>query len=134
MTASKLPVGLPSPNPIKSYWQTSPLPIANHRSTANLPSSSKYVIVGSGITGASIAYKLLLEEPVASITILEAREASSGATGRNGGHCRAGRYLSFKNYLEKFGEEDTLRMEKLEEDKVKNGSFIRIGEVLWPRK
>jgi glycine/D-amino acid oxidase-like deaminating enzyme len=126
MTASKLPVGLPSPNPTKSYWQTPPLPIANHRSTANLPSSSKYVIVGSGITGASIAYKLLLEEPVASITILEARQASSGATGRNGGHCRAGSYLNFKNYLERFGEEDALRMEKLEEDNVKNvGEFIK---------
>jgi glycine/D-amino acid oxidase-like deaminating enzyme len=126
MTASKLPVGLPSPNPTKSYWQTPTLPIANHRSTVNLPSSSRYVIVGSGITGASIAHKLLLEEPAASITLLEARQASSGATGRNGGHCRAGRYLSFKNYLEQFGEEDALRMEKLEEDNVKNlGEFIK---------
>ncbi|MAB91712.1 MAG: FAD-dependent oxidoreductase, partial [Planctomycetes bacterium] len=62
------------------------------------------MIVGSGITGAITAYKLLQEKPGASIVVLEARQACSGATGRNGGHCRAGRYLEFKDYLEQFGE------------------------------
>lgn len=120
MTASKLPVGLPRPNPTKAYWQTPPLPIADHRTTPNLPSSSEFVIIGSGITGATIAYKLLSEQPNASILMLEARQASSGATGRNGGHCRAGRYLEFASDLEHFGEEDALLMEKLEEDNVQN--------------
>lgn len=126
MTASKFAIGLPRPNPTQSYWQTPPLPIADHVSTPNLPPKSKYVIIGSGITGATIAWKLLQEEPTASIVMLEARQAASGATGRNGGHCRAGRFLEFKNDLEKFGEEDAIRLETLEESNVQNvGAFIK---------
>lgn len=126
MTASKLSVGLPRPNPTKAYWQTPPLPIADHRTTPNLPSSSEYVIIGSGITGATIAHKLLAEQHDAQILLLEARQASSGATGRNGGHCRAGRYLEFATDLKQFGRENALRMEKLEEENVQNvGSLIK---------
>jgi glycine/D-amino acid oxidase-like deaminating enzyme len=126
MTRTEIPVGLPRQNPTKSYWQTPPLPIADHRTTPILPSRTEYAIIGSGITGTAIAYKLLQEEPNASIIILEARQASSGATGRNGGHCRAGRYLDFKNYLEAFGKEDALKLELLEEDNVANvGKLIK---------
>ncbi|CZR54288.1 uncharacterized protein PAC_04171 [Phialocephala subalpina] len=130
MTQTKIPVGLPRPHPTKAYWQTPPLPISDHRSTPNLPKTSKYVIVGSGITGTSIAWKILQEEPGASITILEARQACSGATGRNGGHCRAGNYLKFKHYLQQFGLEEVLKMEALEEVNVKNvGNFIKEHEI-----
>ncbi|TVY45798.1 putative oxidoreductase [Lachnellula occidentalis] len=126
MTATKIPVGLPVRNPTNSYWQTPPHPLKDHRTTPNLPSSSQYVIVGSGVTGASIAHKLLLSHPTAQITILEARTAASGASGRNGGHCRGGRYLEFKNYAERFGKDDALKMDQWEEDNVKNvGVFIR---------
>lgn len=48
------------------------------------------MIVGSGITGASIA-RFLAADPRASnlsIVLLEAREVCWGATGRNGGHCQ----------------------------------------------
>jgi len=126
MARTKIPVGLPRQNPTKSYWQTPPLPVADHRTTPTLPTRTKYAIIGSGITGTSVAYKLLQEEPNAAIVILEARQASSGATGRNGGHCRAGRYLDFKNYLEEFGREDALKLEVLEEHNVANiGNLIR---------
>lgn len=126
MTKTKIPVGLPYPNPTKAYWQTPPLPISDHRSSPGLPETADYVIVGSGISGASIAWKLLQLEPSASIVMLEARQTCSGATGRNGGHCRAGRYLEFKDDLEQFGEREALLMEKLEEDNVKNvGEFIK---------
>lgn len=122
--------GLPVKNPTQSYWQTPTLPIKDHRTTPDLPSASKYVIVGSGVTGASIAYKILLEEPSAQITLLEARTAASGASGRNGGHCRGGRYLDFKRYLEQFGEEDALKMDQLEEDNVRNvGNFIKKHQI-----
>lgn len=118
--------GLPHPNPTKSYWQRNPHRIADLRSTSNLPKSTKYVIIGSGITGSSIAYKLLLQEPNASIVLLEARQAASGATGRNGGHCKPGDYREFTAHVQKFGLEDALRMEKLEDDNVKIlTAFIR---------
>lgn len=58
--------------------------------------------------------------------LLEARQAASGATGRNGGHCRPGDYREFKAQVQKFGLEDALRMEKLEDDNVKIlTTFIR---------
>jgi hypothetical protein len=69
-------------------------------------------------SGTSIAYKLLLEEPATSTTVLKARQASSGATSQNDDHCGASRYLKFKTYLEKFREEDALRVKKLEEHNV----------------
>lgn len=126
MGKTKLPVGLPSPTPTQAYWQTPPHPIATHRTTPALPKTTTYAIVGSGVSGALIAYKLLEAQPTASITILEARTTCSGATGRNGGHCRAGRYLSFADDLATFGEDEALRMEKLEEDNVKLvGELIR---------
>ncbi|TVY18065.1 putative oxidoreductase OrdL [Lachnellula arida] len=126
MTISKFPVGLPYRNPTKSYWQTPPLPIADHRTTPNLPSTSQYVIIGSGITSASIAYKLLAKEPHTQILMLEARQASSGATGRNGGHCRACRYTSLASDLRKFGKEEALKLDKFEEENVANlGKLIK---------
>lgn len=43
------------------------------------------MIIGSGLTGALIAYTLLSRPgPEPSILMLEARTAASGATGRNG--------------------------------------------------
>lgn len=119
MASTKAPTGFPHPNPTKAYWQTPTLPISDHRTTPALPASSQYVIIGSGITGASIAHKLLLADPSASIVLLEARQASSGATGRNGGHCRPGDYLEFKNNVDLIGVEDALRVENLEETNVR---------------
>lgn len=49
------------------------------------PREADYVIIGSGITGAFIALDLSRTlAPDTRILILEARDAVSGATGRNG--------------------------------------------------
>jgi glycine/D-amino acid oxidase-like deaminating enzyme len=49
------------------------------------PQDVDIVIIGSGLTGALIAYNLLSRPgPKPSILMLEARTAASGATGRNG--------------------------------------------------
>ena len=81
---AKAPVSLPLPNPTISYWQDPPDEIANLQSTELLPDCVDYIIIGSGISGTSIAYNLLNTKPHSSILILEARQACSGATGRNG--------------------------------------------------
>jgi hypothetical protein len=77
---------LPHPNPTISYWQDPPSDIAQLQSTATLPQHPDYVIIGSGITGASIAWHLLDQAPGSDVVMLEARTACSGATGRNGKH------------------------------------------------
>src|ERR1700749_5030642 len=109
--------GFPVPNPTESYWQVPLHRIANFRSTPDLPTSVEfdYIIVGSGISGAAIAYKLLKRNPSLSILMLEARTAASAASGRNGGHCRAGWWLHFKNYAEAFGEDEAIKFDQLEE-------------------
>jgi glycine/D-amino acid oxidase-like deaminating enzyme len=52
--------------------------------------------------------------------MLEARQACSGATGRNGGHCRVGNYIRFEEDVENFGVADAAMVQKLEEANVKN--------------
>lgn len=69
-----------------SYWAKEPSSLANYQSSSELPEFSDVVIIGSGFSGASIAYFLSQLRPDLSITILEGRQSCSGASGRNGGH------------------------------------------------
>jgi glycine/D-amino acid oxidase-like deaminating enzyme len=85
------PSGLPCPNSSASFWHSEPnVALLGHRTTPNLPSAVDVVIVGSGITGASIARYFAEDDRASNLSIimLEAREACWGATGRNGGHCQ----------------------------------------------
>lgn len=75
----------PVPNSTLSFWRTQPHDLDSHRSTEELPAECDIVIIGAGYAGASVAYYLLEDNPSPpSIVILEARQACSGATGRNG--------------------------------------------------
>lgn len=79
----------PSSQATDSYWRTSPRPVDNHRSTEALPAHADIAIIGAGYSGTAIAHHLLAESKkdggaAPSIVILEARQACSGATGRNG--------------------------------------------------
>ena len=109
-----LPVTLPRPDPTIAYWQDPPATIANHRTTESLPTHVSTVILGSGITGASIAYRLLTKRPSDSILILEARAACSGASGRNGGHTKCASYRSFLDNAQALGEEEAVRIARFE--------------------
>jgi glycine/D-amino acid oxidase-like deaminating enzyme len=132
MGGGDIPQGFPQPNPTVSYWQLPPHPIANRRTTADLPTSTvfDYVIVGSGVSGAAVAHKLLSRDSSLSILMFEARTAASGASGRNGGHCRAGWWLNFKTYVAAFGEDEAIKFEQLEEQNVLDiANFVRDYEV-----
>lgn len=84
---TSIPVSLPHPNSTKSYWQDPPDPLLSKcKSSETLPAEVDTIIIGSGITGACIAYNLLQEGNHGDVVMLEAREACSGATGRNGIH------------------------------------------------
>lgn len=86
----------PLPKPCLSYWQrtTRAYPYLNINRSTPLPSSKKYVIIGSGISGTLTAFELI-ESGVKGddVIILEAREAASGASSRNAGHVRPGMIL-----------------------------------------
>lgn len=85
--------GLPVPDPCVSFWQqtTRSFPYLNLNKDEPVPSESKYVIIGSGISGALTTYELVQGGvPPEDIVIFEAREAASGASSRNAGHVRPG--------------------------------------------
>ncbi|KXH57962.1 hypothetical protein CSAL01_02619 [Colletotrichum salicis] len=90
--------GLPAANPTISYWQLPPLEgVADHQSE-HLPRDVDVVIVDSGMSGTSIAWHLLKDDSSTTplrVAMIEARQAYSGATGRNGGHIRPSSYAEY---------------------------------------
>ncbi|KAJ5503404.1 FAD dependent oxidoreductase [Penicillium fimorum] len=84
--------GLPQNSTTSSFW-TQEQHNFSQGATKSLPKEADVVIIGSGITGASIARTLLQNRASKSsstshpsVVMLEARTVCSGATGRNGGH------------------------------------------------
>ncbi|KAJ6044882.1 uncharacterized protein N7446_003076 [Penicillium canescens] len=83
--------GIPKSSTTSSFW-IQPKHDFSQTPSKPLPTETDTVIVGSGITGASIARTILqnrTSQPKAakpSVVLLEARTICSGATGRNGGH------------------------------------------------
>ena len=117
---ASIPVDLPPQNPTSSYWQDPPSPLSAHRTTPSLPSTASIVIVGSGITGASLAYYILKQPNPPSVLMLEARTACSGATGRNGGHTKCASYRSFMDNIRTLGEDEAARIARLEYNCMKS--------------
>jgi FAD dependent oxidoreductase len=91
--------GLPRSNPLPSSWLIPADSLAKYQSSESLPSDVvDVVIIGSGFSGASVAWHLLHGdgEPrtkYLSCVMLEARDVCSGATGRNGTPHRFNREL-----------------------------------------
>ena len=111
---ASIPPGLPRPNPTVSYWQDPPSALADHRTTADLPSSTPVLVVGSGISGAFLAYSLLSQPSPPSVLLLEARTACSGATGRNGGHTKHASYREFLDNVKLYGEAEAAKIVRFE--------------------
>lgn len=78
---------LPSKASSSSFWHTEPK-LLGHRTTETLPSKVDIVVIGSGISGASVVHHIFesnengenAKKP--SVLVLEAREVCWGATGR----------------------------------------------------
>lgn len=101
---------IPVNNPTEPFWQTELHELHNHRSTETLPESCDVVIIGAGYSGVSTAYNLVKgdannDSPELSVTILEARGACSGATGRNGGHVRPDLAGHIPTFIRRYGLE-----------------------------
>lgn len=95
--------GLPVPNSTQAHWQQPPDRVSQHQS-ANLTEDTDVLIIGSGITACGVAKRLLEQSDSLRVTILEARNITSGATGRNGGHIKAVPEISYSDLLPKVGK------------------------------
>ena len=96
--------GQPVSNPTSSFWLSDPPPVFTHQSPT-FPTAVDVVIIGSGITGTAAARTLLSNSPELRVAMLDAREACSGATGRNGGHIKPSPWELFPNLSAILGRE-----------------------------
>ncbi|GME37126.1 putative FAD dependent oxidoreductase protein [Neofusicoccum parvum] len=101
--------GLPAPSPTHPYWlDDPPFPELVDARSDKFPESADVAVIGSGITAAAVARTLLLEAqrkkaPLGRVVVLEARQLTSGATGRNGGHIKPASYADYGLLKKKFG-------------------------------
>lgn len=72
------------------------------------------VVIGSGITAMSLVRTLLRKSPNLAVVIIEARSLCSGATGRNGGHCKTMTFASWEDRKQRFGIREACRITELE--------------------
>ncbi|KAJ5238567.1 hypothetical protein N7468_003186 [Penicillium chermesinum] len=113
------PSSAPVANSTTSFWRTTTHRLDRHRSTPDLPTESDIVIIGAGFAGASLAHFLLKDNPSPpSVTILEAREACSGATARNGGHLKPDVYFNIPKLIKKFGARAAAEVAAFESSQV----------------
>ncbi|KAJ7057123.1 FAD dependent oxidoreductase [Mycena amicta] len=79
--------GIPVPQPTTSFWAIPASSISQWGADEKLvPEYADVVVIGSGITGTAVARTLLEAPDPPRVVMLEARDACSGATARNGGH------------------------------------------------
>ncbi|KAH8667115.1 FAD dependent oxidoreductase [Xylariales sp. PMI_506] len=100
--------GLPRSGSTISQWQLPPHPTIAETQSAVLPTRADIVVIGSGITGCSVANAILQEPALASarVTVLEARTICSGATGRNGGNLVSTAGHTFQELCTRYGEDN----------------------------
>ncbi|UNI17912.1 hypothetical protein JDV02_004220 [Purpureocillium takamizusanense] len=103
---------LPRANPTTSFWQMPPHPSMSNVRSDELPSAVDLAIIGSGVTGCSVA-KHYLEHPGSgsgSVAVLEARTLTSGATGRNGGLLTNHVPGHYRLLSESFGHDEAVKI------------------------
>ncbi|KAJ5925041.1 hypothetical protein N7454_007680 [Penicillium verhagenii] len=100
---------VPVANGMLPFWRTDPHPLDNYRSSETLPEYADIVIIGAGYAGSSVAHHILQQiqpgSKVPSIAIIEARQACSGATARNGGHMKPDIYNFVASLATEYGVE-----------------------------
>ncbi|KAJ7126192.1 FAD dependent oxidoreductase [Mycena epipterygia] len=105
--------GLPAARPCLSIWQRSTRHnvLLNEGATTKLPLSADAIVIGSGMSGALTAFELLSSpNGPKNVIILEAREACSGATGRNAGHCRPDAFRGFTAFSKRINPEQAMKI------------------------
>ena len=104
----------PKSNPLPSLW----LKDICLGSTAPPPESSDppfdVVIIGGGLSGFSTAFHLRKENKFSSIAVVDSRDVSGGATGRNGGLLWPGLSGSFSYLVQKYGLQSVIEVLKFE--------------------
>ncbi|KAF7292855.1 FAD-dependent protein [Mycena indigotica] len=95
--------GLPVAQPTTPYWSIPVSSISQHGKDDKLPEDVDVVVIGSGITGAAVAHTLFSTGKLPKVVLLEARDACSGATARNGGHITPNLFHDYQDLKTAYG-------------------------------
>jgi glycine/D-amino acid oxidase-like deaminating enzyme len=79
--------GNPVETPTQPFWLSQPAKHSKLRS--RWTETADVVVIGSGMAAVSFCMTLISRRPGLKIVIVEAGDLCSGATGRNGGYCKA---------------------------------------------
>ncbi|KFX97445.1 hypothetical protein O988_04866 [Pseudogymnoascus sp. VKM F-3808] len=112
--------GIPTTSPpaTSSFW-LSPLHPTFSTTPSTPPTEAEVVIIGSGITGTSIARHLIRshrsslstqDRKQSPIVLLDARDICSGATGRNGGHVNEVGWEEYGDLVTRYGREEAKKI------------------------
>ncbi|KAL4984983.1 FAD dependent oxidoreductase [Aspergillus falconensis] len=109
------PASYPEPTHLSnSYWiREFPIEYEDEWVKAPAPDTVDVAIIGSGITGATVAYQLAELRPELEVALFEARGLCTAATGRNGGHIGRPDAHGIIDLAEAFGVEEALRIRRL---------------------
>lgn len=108
--------GLPRSQPTTSFWQQPPHPTLSEAQSDELLAITDIAIIGSGITGCSIAKHILDISGTTSdgnamrVTVFEARTLTSGATGRNGGLLSTSVPEEFEELRQHYGVDEAIKV------------------------
>lgn len=137
----------PVPPATQPFWFETPHPLFADPPTKALPQGVDILIIGSGITGTSVARHLLRSSKnaglrVPQVVMVEARGICSGATGRNGGHINEVGYSDYMHLAEMYGRDAAAKITKFrighldellkvaEEENLVEESQIRVVDSL----
>ena len=104
---------LPRKTPTEAFWQLPAHETLSAVQSPELPQQVEYAIIGSGVTGCSIAQNLLEHASCpkdSRVSVFEARTLCSGATGRNGGALTSFVPYAFTKLTKQFGEEQAVKI------------------------
>lgn len=120
--------GIPVGHPSKPFWHPQPSNI--HQVRSQWVDTADIVIIGSGITGMSIARTLYSKRPGLKIVMVEARDICSGATGRNGGHIKVMSYNVWLERKRRFGIEEAVRWTEFEHSHLEEmAAYVKDNEI-----
>ncbi|KAL2809117.1 FAD dependent oxidoreductase [Aspergillus granulosus] len=124
------PASYPEPSHLSnSYWiRQYPIEFEDKWVKSPAPDHVDIAIIGSGITGAAVAFRISESRPDLKVAIFEARGLCTGATGRNGGHIGRPEAHDMIRLSKIFGVEEALRIRRF--NKVNRDMMIETIEKL----
>lgn len=113
--------------PTRSFWLSEPSEIHELRST--WIEVADVVIIGTGITAASLAQTLYTNGSQLTIVLIDARGLASDSTGRDGGHIKPSVYVEWSELKAKYGVEETIHLTDFED-----GHLAEVSSFMTQKK